>query len=298
MAGWRTVLVTKSCKLSLKNLQLVYEPYEEEKIEVPLEDITVIVIENNRSSITSALLSKIAEKNIALLTCDNYHTPNGCMTPFAQHSRLSQIAHIQVNISVPLKKKLWQKVISYKIKNQSLLLKRFKIDNSSLERLKNKVKSGDGDNLEAYAARLYWGLLFDEFRREQKRPDPINIALNYGYAIIRGAVARSLVSYGLLPTFGIFHRSELNAYNLADDIIEPLRPMVDMVVKTLALEDGFDLGDLSINSKSLLLSILHSEMILDGENITLLHACDVMAKTLVKAMRENDVSLLKLPTLR
>lgn len=298
MAGWRTVLVTKPCRLSLKNLQMVYEPFEEDKIEVPLEDITVIVIENNRSTITSALLSKIAEKNIALFTCDNYHTPNGCMAPFAQHSRLSQIAHIQINISLPLKKKLWQKVISTKINNQSQLLSKFKIDDSSLQRLKGKVKSGDSENLEAYAARLYWGLLFDDFRRDQKSHNPINIALNYGYAIIRGAVARSLVSYGLLPTFGIFHRSELNAYNLADDIIEPLRPMVDFAVKTLALEDGFDLGDLSTNTKSLLLSVLHSEMKLEGENVTLVYACDVMAKTLVKAMRENDVSLLKLPTLR
>lgn len=297
MGGWRTVLVAQPCRLSTKNLQLVYEPHEGETVSVPLEDITVIVIENTKSSITTALLSKIAQKNIVLFTCDEYHTPNGCFTPFSQHSRLSQITHIQQGISLPLKKKLWQKVITSKISNQSQLLSYFEIDNASLERMKNGVKSGDSKNLEAFAAKTYWGLLFDDFKRDQKREDPINAALNYGYALVRGAVARSLVSFGLLPTFGIFHRSELNAYNLADDMIEPFRPMVDKAVKTLALEDDFEMI-LSTKTKTGLLSVLNSEMMLEGEQVTLLYACDVVAKTLVKAMRENNAALLKLPTLK
>lgn len=296
MSGWRTVLVTKACRLSVKNLQLVYEPHEEEAVKVPLEDITVIVLENNQSTLTTALLSLIAEKNIALFTCDSFHMPNGCFIPFHQHSRYSQISHLQRDMKLPLKKQLWQKIISQKITNQSGLLKYFDIDNIQLELLKDKVKSGDSENLEALAARKYWCMLFDDFRRDQKSLDPINIALNYGYAIVRGAVARSLVSYGLLPTFGVFHNSELNAYNLADDIIEPLRPMVDMVVKKLALEDELDIH-MGVSVKSALINVLNMDVQLENESVTVLHVCDVMAHTFVKSMKLGDSSHLKLPSI-
>lgn len=296
MGAWRSVLVTKSCRLSMKNQQLVYEPKDEDSVKVPLEDIAVIVLENNQSSFTTALLSQCAEKNIAIFSCDSYHIPNGCYTPFHQHSRLSQIAHIQVNMKLPLQKRIWQNIITQKISNQSQLLGYFNINNFQLEMLKDRVLSGDSQNLEAQAARKYWNLLFKDFRRDQKALDPINIALNYGYAIVRGAVARALVSYGLLPTFGVFHRSELNAYNLADDMIEPLRPMVDMVVKKLALEDELDVS-LSISIKSALINVLNMEMILEQERVTLLHVCDVMAQSFVKSIKLKEASHLKLPEL-
>ncbi len=296
MAAWRTILVTKPCKLSVKNLQLIYEPHEEESIKVPLEDITVIVLETHQATVTTALLSQIAEKNIALFTCDSYHIPNGCFTPFHQHSRLSQIAHIQRDMKLPLKKQIWQKIITQKISNQSKLLDFFEIDNIQLELLKDKVKSGDSENLEALAARKYWQMLFKNFLRDQKALDPRNIALNYGYAVVRGAVARSLVAHGLLPTFGVFHNSELNAYNLADDMIEPLRPMVDMVVKKLEIEDELDVH-LGISVKSALINVLNMQMRLNDEDVTLLHICDVMAQTFVKSLKLNDTYHLKLPTL-
>jgi len=296
MAAWRTILVTKPCKLSVKNLQLIYEPYEEKSIKVPLEDITVIVLETHQATVTTALLSQIAEKNIALFTCDSYHIPNGCFTPFHQHSRLSQIAHIQRDMKLPLKKQIWQKIITQKISNQSKLLDFFEIDNIQLELLKDKVKSGDSENLEALAARKYWQMLFKNFLRDQKALDPRNIALNYGYAVVRGTVARSLVAHGLLPTFGVFHNSELNAYNLADDMIEPLRPMVDMVVKKLEIEDELDVH-LGISVKSALINVLNMQMRLNDEDVTLLHICDVMAQTFVKSLKLNDTYHLKLPTL-
>lgn len=296
MAGWRTVLVTKPCRLSLKSLQLVYEPYEEAAITVPLEDITVIVLETTQISLTAALLSKIAEKNIVLFSCDPYHRPSAAFLPFLGHSRVAQVAYIQQNVSLPFKKRTWQRIIKAKISNHAQLLAYCGVDNSNVKRLVEQVKSGDSDNVEAYAARLYWGLLFDKFRRDQKASDPMNVALNYGYAIVRGAIARSLVAYGLLPVFGLFHHSELNAYNLADDLIEPFRVMVDKVVKTLEKEDKFEMV-MTARTKNILLSVLHSEIMLEEEQVTLLYACDVAAKTLVTAMRENDPSLLKLPSL-
>jgi len=279
----------------MKNLQLVYEPKGEESISVPLEDITVIVLENNQSTMTIALLSMCAEKNIALFTCDSYHIPNGLFTPFHQHSRLSQVSHIQRDMKLPLKKQIWQKIITQKLSNQSQLLKYFDKDNFGLEVLKNRVKSGDSENLEALGARRYWSLLFEDFSRDQKALDPRNVALNYGYAVVRGAVARSLVSYGLLPTFGVFHNSELNAYNLADDLIEPLRPMVDMVVKKLEIEDELDVN-MGVGIKSALLNVLVMQMQYNDEAVTLLNVCDYMTQGFVKAMKLNDVCKLKLPS--
>jgi len=295
MSAWRTILVTKPCRLSMKNRQLLYEPKDEEPIRVPLEDITVIVIETNQASMTTALLSACAERNIALFSCDSYHIPNGLFMPFHQHSRLSQIAHIQVDMKLPLKKQIWQKIITQKIFNQSELLRYFNKEDFQVSVLVDKVKSGDSENLEALAARRYWSLLFDDFRRDQKALDPRNIALNYGYAIVRGAVARSLVAHGLLPTFGVFHNSELNAYNLADDIIEPLRPMVDMVVKKLELEDALDVH-LGVEVKSALINILVMQMNIEGEKVLLLNICDILAQTFVKAMKLKDVNKLSLPT--
>ena len=296
MSAWRTVLVTKPCRLSLKNLQFVYEPIDDDKISVPLEDITVIVLETNQATITTALVSQIAEKNIALFSCDNYHMPNGIFTPFHQHSRLSQVAHIQRDIKLPLKKQIWQKIITQKITNQAQLLNYFEINSFKVDVLKDKVKSGDSQNLEAQAARKYWQLLFKDFTRDQKSLEPRNIALNYGYAIVRGAIARSLVSYVLLPTFGVFHNSELNAYNLADDMIEPLRPLVDMVVKKLEQEDDLDVN-LNTSVKSALINVLVMQMKFSGEDVTLLHICDVMAHSFVKSIKFNDANYLLLPSI-
>jgi CRISPR-associated protein Cas1 len=276
-------------------LQLVYEPKDEATITVPLEDITVIVLESNQASMSIALLSMCAEKNIAIFSCDSYHTPNGLFIPFHQHSRLSEITHIQKDMKLPLKKQIWQKIITQKLSNQSQLLKHFEKDNFGVEVLVKQVKSGDSENLEALGAKRYWHLLFKGFVRDQKKLDPRNIALNYGYSIVRGAVARSLVAYGLLPTFGVFHNSTLNAYNLADDMIEPLRPMVDMLVKKLELEDELD-ADMGRDIKAKLLSVLTLQMQLSGESVTVLNVCDIMTQSFVKAMKSNDASKLNLPS--
>jgi CRISPR-associated protein Cas1 len=279
----------------MKNLQLIYEPKGEPTINVPLEDITVIVLESNQASMTIALLSMCAEKNIAIFSCDSYHMPNGLFMPFHQHSRLSQISHIQRDMKLPLKKQIWQKIITQKISNQAQLLREFDKEDFQVRVLVDKVKSGDSENLEALGARRYWGLLFDKFTRDQKALDPRNIALNYGYAVVRGAVARSLVAHGLLPTFGVFHNSDLNAYNLADDMIEPLRPMVDMVVKKLEIEDALDVH-MGVEVKSALLNVLVMQMKLGEEKLTILNICDSMTQTFVQSMRCNDIRKLSLPS--
>jgi len=153
--GWRTVVISKPSKISLKNHNFLYSPIESENITVPIEDISVIVLETPQVTITSALLSKLADLNILVFSCDKKHTPNGVFTPFHQHSRFSLMVHLQTSWSEPFKKRLWMKIISQKIKNQSSVLNHFdkKVESKELINIANNVKSGDSTNCESYSAK-------------------------------------------------------------------------------------------------------------------------------------------------
>lgn len=292
--GWRSILVSNPAKLSLQLQQLCLHPKEGEKVTVPLEDIASIVIESKEVIITSALLGAIANYKIILFSCDNYHMPNGCFTPFHQHSRHAQVAWVQSAWSEPFKKRLWQRLIQQKILHQSKVLDVFTKENLWIKSMIARVKSGDSENLEAQAAKFYWSKLFDNFNRYSKASDSINIALNYGYAIMRGIVARAIVTHGLLPIFGIHHKSQLNAFNLADDLIEPFRPLVDRAVKEM-LTIGL-LEDTGINkdTKAELISLSHSNVMFKGEEVTVLTACDKTVQSLVRAGQSKEPKDLEL----
>ena len=289
--GWRIVQISTACKLSVKNKQLFYEPQEGDAVTLPLEDISVILLESKHILMTSTLLSEIAEYNICLFSCDGSHTPNGVFTPFATHSRHSEIAFLQQDASEPLKKRLWQKIVKYKICNQAEVLRH--IGNNMAEKLKEiakNVQSGDTENAEAFAAQLYFKNLFQNFsRREDSLP---NAALNYGYAVLRGAVARSLVCAGLLPCFGLHHSNKLNPYNLADDVIEPFRPFVDKIVLKLNFDDT---SFLTKEHKQNLVSVLTKNCSFDDEEISILKAIERTAETLVNAFKDKEAKSLSLP---
>jgi CRISPR-associated protein Cas1 len=202
------------------------------KVSVPLEDIAAIVIDCPQVSLTSQLLSACAREQIAVITVDETHTPNGVLLSYLPHSRALKIMRSQLDMSQPHKKRLWQNIIQQKLRNQARTLELH--DQAAgakhLYLLADKVRSGDPDNYEGQAAQVYFRKLFDDkFHRAQNRF--YNAALNYGYSIVRSALARSLVAYGFLPAFGLHHRNEQNAFNLADDLIEPYRPLVDHFIK-------------------------------------------------------------------
>ena len=207
----------------------------------PIEDIGMIIIESHSVVLTSALLAFLMENNVAVLTCDSKHMPSGLMLPLAYNNELTEKATRQINSSQPLKKQLWQQTVSAKISNQSLLLRQHcKEETSCMDIWAKGVRSGDPDNLEARAAVFYWRNLFPKeynFMRGDEA-NSINSLLDYGYAILRAIVARALVSTGLIPTIGLFHSNKYNAYCLADDIMEPYRPFVDMVVLELIARYG------------------------------------------------------------
>ncbi len=241
--------------------------------QIAIEDIGVIVLENSQVTITTALLEKLTNNNVAVITCNSKHMPIGILQPLEGHSEQSERFKIQVNASLPLKKNLWQQTVQAKIKNQALHLKeKGEVPIKNMLYWVNEVTSGDVKNHEARAAAYYWKNIFpiNNFTRHRNGQAPNNL-LNYGYAILRAITARALVSSGLFPAFGIHHHNKYNAYCLADDIMEPYRPYVDVIVSHLV--DNFDnLDELNIELKKELLQIPALDVMIDGKKSPLLIA--------------------------
>jgi len=265
----RTLYFGNPAYLHLRNQQLVIRLPEVEKNEdlpesfkkeatttIPVEDIGVLIIDHGQVTITQGLLAALLENNTAVIVCNDTHHPAGLVMPIESNTLQSERYKAQIEASVPLKKQLWQQTIMAKIINQASLLKKSGKENKKLIYFSRNVKSGDPDNVEGRASYFYWNNLFpDELNFSRKRDgDPPNNLLNYGYAILRAVVARSLVASGLLPTLGIHHRNRYNAYCLADDIMEPYRPFVDEIVLQI-VGNKMDYNDLNTDIKKMLLSL-------------------------------------------
>lgn len=292
--SWRIIQITKPCHLSVKNKQLSIELVDSDKVCIPLEDISVLILENKQISLNNALISELAEYDIVMFSCDGAHNPSGCYFPFHNHSRYSEIAWQQIEISEPLKKRIWQELVKTKILNQAQVLKALNKTNSQkLVEISKLVQSGDAKNSEAFAAGVYWKNLFENFIRSDES-DLRNSALNYGYAIIRGCLARFLVGAGLLPCFGVHHANKLNQFNLVDDCIEPFRAFVDYKINLIDLSAETELTPLLKNQ---LVEILTENCLFDGQEITLLKACELMAISVAKVIKNKDVKFLSLPVL-
>lgn len=290
----RTLYFGNPAYLKTKNEQLVIslKDCEEEK-RVPIEDIGVLILDHYQITITQPTLARLLHHNAAIITCDETHHPVGLFLNLEGHSLQSQRFRAQTEASLPLKKQLWQQTIEAKIANQARLLFEKRRENKYLLQLAKNVKSGDSDNCEALAASYYWKHLFPEFlqfKRSREGPPPNNL-LNYGYAILRAVVARSLVGSGLLPTLGIFHRNQYNAYCLADDIMEPYRPFVDRVVWNIVRMNGHFL-EMTPKMKEQLLSIPAMDVRLDNEKSPLMNAVQRTTASLAKCFEGKSKKLL------
>ncbi len=259
----RTLYFGNPCYLSKKNNQLNITLQENKTKHIPIEDIGIVILDNPQITITNALLRSLVENNAAVLTNDEHHLPLGLLLPLASHSTYTEKLKHQVNASLPLKKNLWQQTIKKKIQNQAAVLIRLGITTTKMDYWASQVKSGDPDNYEARAAAYYWDTIFHPNFRRGRYGEPPNNILNYGYAILRAIVARSLVASGLLPALGIFHRNKYNAFCLADDIMEPYRPYVDLIVLNIMEMDTFN-GELTIETKKILLNIPVTDIIING----------------------------------
>lgn len=289
--AFRTLVISNHYDLYLKNNQLVLSG--EDEYTLPVEDISSIVIEDNRVKITNRLLSAMAANNIVCYSCNEKHIPVGVFIPFNNHSRTYKVQKNQINATEPLKKRLWKNIITCKLRNQGEVLTLAKKKEADfLINLSNKVLSGDTDNKEAQGARIYFKALFGEFTRDDECW--INSALNYGYTIIRGAIARSVASYGLIPAIGIHHKNELNNFNLADDLIEPFRPIVDLWTYNNSSEGKIEL---SKEDKHSLVDLLNYNMKVNNENHSVLNAIDITVQSLSTSFDKSDYNFIKLPSL-
>lgn len=289
----RTLYFGNPAYLKTANEQLIIERKEEAGISVPIEDIGIVILDHQQITITQVLMAKLLANNVALITCDATHHPVGLFLHLDGNSLQSQRFQAQVAASLPLKKQLWQQTICLKIENQAAQLQLQDGDPRPLLALAKKVKSGDSDNCEAQAAAYYWKHVFPDFlyfKREREGLAPNNL-LNYGYAILRAIVARNLVASGLMPTLGIHHRNQYNAYCLADDIMEPYRPYVDKIVCDIIRMNGKYL-DMTPSMKEQLLGLPKLDVMIDGQNSPLMNAVQRTTASLAKCYEGVSKSLL------
>lgn len=290
----RTLYFSNPAYLKTKNEQLVIEMQDTGEVKTaPIEDIGLVILDHQQITITQSVIAKLLANNTALVTCDSTHHPTGMMLNLEGNSLQSLKFQAQLHASEPLKKQLWQQTVTAKIRNQAAVLAIQRVEAKTLLNYAKEVKSGDADNLEAIAAAYYWRRVFPdflEFKRERYGPPPNNL-LNYGYAILRAMVARGLVASGLMPTLGIHHRNQYNAYCLADDIMEPYRPFVDKVVCSIIRMNGKFL-EISPSIKRELLQIPALDTVMDGQKSPLMNAISRTTASLAKCFEGKSRKIL------
>ncbi len=307
----RTLYFGNPAYLSKKDEQLLVRLPEVEKNDtlpelfkkeaqaiIPIEDIGIVILDDQRIIISQGLIESLLANNVALVTCDKTHHPIGLMLNLAGNNLQSAKFQAQLNAPAPLAKQLWQQTIKAKIINQAQLLRRYGKEASNMMKWANDVKSGDADNLEARAASYFWKNIFPEIRdfRREREGVPPNSLLNYTYAILRAIIARNLVGSGLLPTLGIHHHNQYNHYCLADDIMEPYRPFADLLVCEI-IRNGEDFTELTPSVKRQLLSIATVDVLFDGERSPLMNAAQRTTASLAKCFEGKAKKVLypKLP---
>ena len=280
----KAVLIENKSAISTKNNQLVIESELRQGV-IPIEDIGFLVIDHQETYMSLPAMNALIDHNAAVIICGRNHLPNGLFLNLNSHHIQQELFKHQIEASIPLKKQLWQQTIIEKIKNQGILLEKITGKKNQFEFLASKVLSGDTSNMEGVAAQHYWKSFFEQdFKRERFGDYPNNF-LNYGYALLRAATARALSGSGLLNTLGIHHKSKYNAFALADDIMEPFRPMVDQ--KVYELMQAYDEQELNTLLKSELLQVLTQTVYFKEEKSPLMVALQKTASSLQQCYSGN-----------
>lgn len=294
--AWRVITIENPAKLSLRDNKLVIKQNAE--VALPLEDIDSLIVDNSEIILTVNIISALSKFNVNVLICDEKHLPATVILPHGQASRGSRNARNQLNMGEVLRKQLWRKNIMQKIKNQAIVLR--KNGNFSeaekLNKLASTVRSGDAGNNEAAAARCYFDTLLGDATR--RKPLWHNSALNYGYAIVRGSIARAVAARGLITELGINHHSELNQYNLVDDLIEAFRPLVDNYILSIVslrhIDEESD-ASLSKEDRHNIIDVINQYGIIIDKRYTIKHLTDMVVESFINAISEDNVELFILP---
>ena len=285
----KTILVENKSAITTKNQQLVLKSEIREST-IPIEDIGFLVLDHPEIYLSIPAMNLIVENNTAIIICGSNHLPNGMFLNLNSHHIQQEIFKNQIEASVPLKKQLWQQTIVEKIRNQGELLAKITENKNTFDFLASKVLSGDTSNMEGVAAQQYWKNFplpnheIDGIKRERYGDYPNNF-LNYGYAILRAATARALSGSGLLNTLGIHHKNKYNAFALADDIMEPFRPIVDE--KVFDIMKRYQEQELNTAIKAELLQILTQTVYFKDEKSPLMVGLQKTASSLQQCFTGN-----------
>lgn len=292
--SWRVIYIEEAeeIKLYLDNLKVIKD---EQEILIPLSDIHTILVDNVRTVVTGRLMNKLTEYHILLIFCDEMHNPNLFCLGLYSHYRVYGVLRKQLEWKDEIREEMWSKMLQVKIHNQNSVLKYLEKDEQVIRRmyaLAEGVEPNDATNREGVAASIYFKELFGtDFTRQRNAIDTYNAALNYGYIVLRSCVARTVVSYGLHPAYGIGHRNQFNAFNLVDDCMEVFRPVIDLWVALTVKDEEY----LSVQMKQNLIGRLHAKVRIGGQNQTVLNAIDLYIQSFIKAMNEQKIDQLVYP---
>ena len=279
----RSIYIGSPAYLKLKDEQMyIMEPSSNEmKGKVSVEDLGLLMLDHFQITISHQLIQKMMGNNVVVVSCDAHHLPHGIMLPLYGHTEHSDRIKDQLQASEPLKKQLWKQTVECKIENQKEVLRRLGNYYEPMMNYQNNVKSGDSTNMEGIAAQHYWKYLISlDFLRQRFGESP-NQFFNFGYAVLRSIVARSIVETGLLPVLGIFHKNKYNPYCLADDLMEPYRPFVDWLVMDWLTKNP-EIEELTKEFKAHLLQVATRDVLIDGKKRPLLVAVKTTVISLYK----------------
>ena len=294
--AWRVIGISNPARLSVKDNQLVIA--QDESVNLPIEDIDALILDSYGVTLTANLVTELSSSGTTVIVCDEKHLPSSVILPYSQHSRQAKVSRQQLAMGQALKKQLWRRIVVQKISNQADVLQQFNYDSEPLRKIAGEVRSGDIDNRESLAARIYFADLLDDATR--RKPTWYNAALNYGYAMVRSHIARHIAARGLVASQGIFHRSELNSFNLADDLIEPYRAAVDEYILShvAPFHVGEDDANLTSKDRREIIDVLNYNISINDKKYSIKHAVERNVESFIQCIDQDSSDYLVLPKLK
>ena len=294
--AWRVIGINNPARLSVKDNQLVIA--QDESVNLPIEDIDALILDSYGVTLTANLVTELSSSGTTVIVCDEKHLPSSVILPYSQHSRQAKVSRQQLAMGQALKKQLWRRIVVQKISNQADVLQQFNYDAEPLRKIAGEVRSGDIDNRESLAARIYFADLLDDATR--RKPTWYNAALNYGYAMVRSHIARHIAARGLVASQGIFHRSELNSFNLADDLIEPYRAAVDEYILShvAPFHVGEDDANLTSKDRREIIDVLNYNISINDKKYSIKHAVERNVESFIQCIDQDSSDYLVLPKLK
>jgi CRISP-associated protein Cas1 len=295
--AWRGIHLSRSAHLGLKQqaLRIRFKDDQGGEFRIPLEDLAYLIIDRPDISLTSRLMAEMAQKGVCVIGVDERHLPSWISLPTGNFYRPGEIIQLQLNISEPIRKRVWKEIVINKLKMQAGCLQRLgKKGMNEISSMASRVKSGDADNIEARGARAYWKCIFDDRTFTRHSEDLPNALLNYGYAIVRSCIARILCGKGFIPQIGIWHHSVSNAFNLADDLLEPFRPVVDHRAYQVLNGANSD-TPLTLDHRRAMTLVMESSVDVYGDKLKLINAIEVCVDSLRETLIQKEVAEMRFP---